>query len=289
MDKLTALGGYKNRASANTVYCIVMKKLKAAVEKAESDQANGTTGTTTPAIERSTSTQARKANQSTTKKRATNDSKIKNEPQNDLLDFSDVDSSVTNKFKAEDKNDPQQSSKKRKPTSNSAKGGSHKAREQSASNTSAATSAQRTSVNQGNRKRRGSDGGGAGLEPERVEAHKRARIEHDLFNERQAYGLNKRHDSPNNALEQPTPQNPSPNTQRTLDDLLKNYESPETEQERFNREQASIDGYGMTDEETDLPAKAQLTAGMVTSDGIPTQAGEAVRNDSSHDAEMLSF
>jgi hypothetical protein len=45
----------------------------------------------------------------------------------------------------------------------------------------------------------------------------------------------------------------------------------------------------MTDEETDLPAKAQLTAGMVTSDGNPTQAGEAVRNDSSHDAEMLSF
>jgi hypothetical protein len=280
------LGGYKNRGSANTSFWQVMKKIKDAIQEAESGQANGTTA---PNRGRKVSAQASKTNQPTTKKHAAKGSKIKNEPRDDLLDFSDVESSTKSKFKTEDKDVSQQSGKKRKPTSNSAKGGSRKARGQSASNTSAATSAQRTSVNQGNRKRRGSDSGSAGLEPERVEAHKRARIEHDLFNERQAYGLNKRHDSPNNALKQPTPQNPSPNTQRTLDDPLKNYESPETEQERFNREQASIDGYGMTDEETDLPAKAQLTAGMVTSDGNPTQAGEAVRNDSSYDAEMLSF
>jgi hypothetical protein len=286
MDKLTALSGHKNRASANTAYCNFIKKMKTAVEKAESGQANGIAA---PNRGGKLSAQAIKANQQTTKKRATNDPKIKGEPQDDLLDFSDIESSTKPKVSTEDKNVSQQSCKKRKPTSNSGKGGSRKAGGQSASNTSAASSAQRTSVNRGNRKRRGSDGGSAGLEPERVEAHKRARIEHDLFNERQAYGLNKRHDSSNNALEQPTPQNPSPNTQRTLDDLLKNYDSPETEQERFNHEQASIDGYGMTDEETDLPAKAQLTAGMVTSDGNPTQAGEAVRNDSSHDAEMLSF
>jgi hypothetical protein len=289
MDKLTALGGYKNRASANTAYCIVRKKLKAAVENAESDQANGTTGMTTPAIGRSTSTQARKANQSTTKKRAANESKIKNEPQDDLLDFSDVGSSTEPKVKTEDENVSQQSSKKRKPTSNSAKGGSRKAGGQSASNSSAATSAQQTPINQGNRERRSPDGRDTGLEPERMEIHKRARIEHDLFNDRQAYALNKRHDSPNNALEPPSPGNPSPNARLTLGDLLKNYDFPETEQELFDREQASIDDYGMTDEETDLPAKTQLTTGMVTSDGNPTQAGRAVRNDPSHDAEMLSF
>jgi hypothetical protein len=253
VDKLMELGGYKNRASAQSMVSYIMKQVRNAIEVAQSGQANGAASTEAgPADSKTSPNKTGKASSSS--KRAPKQPKIKAEPGEDLFGPPDLETNIEPKQTSTRKVKDKDTSKKRKSAKDDKNNSNSRTAEQSANSDSWLSSARIPGAQLAFISHQSSSSQQAceKSDDDKLESHVNSEPAHKKQKKAKA-----RQDTPFNRpasdepiVDQPSPTRPSPDSMQKLDNMLKyNDHFAETEQQRFMREQASIDFYGLSDEE----------------------------------------
>jgi hypothetical protein len=263
MDKLMELGGYKNRSSAAGMYSYVMKQLRSAIDSAKSDQENGAAGTEVGVAHSRASTK-KTGTGSSTNKRAPKRTKIKAEPTDVMDEFPDLEASIDSKENSARQIEENGSRKKRKSGKESEDHSTRRSTEQSATSIRGVPAAQIPGAQLGFLNHHSSsttqasgEEMGDGLEPQTniepaQKKQKKLQARQDTPFERPGSVVDDPAASDKTTIDQPFPALPSPTSMQKLDKLLKyNEYLAETEEQRYMREQASIDYYGMSDGETE--------------------------------------
>lgn len=238
------------------------------MEAAESSQPNGAADTQAGLADTKTPTN-KTSKGSSSRKHALKPSELKAEPYDDLFDFSDLDTSVAPKVTSVGKIENKASSRRRKSTKDDNDGSTLKVAEHHADSNSYIPRAQISSAQipgaqhafLNNQSVRSSqvledDKGDeleprAGGEPERKKQKQKPARQDTPF-ERSGSVADEPLASDQRTINHPSPTLPSPSSMQKLEKMLK-YEEylAEIEEQRYMREQASIDLYGMSDEETE--------------------------------------
>lgn len=260
------LGGYKNRSSANGMCCYTMKQVRTAIEAAESSQENGATGDEAHTANNKSST-SKTGKASSTNKRAPKRTTVKTEPDDDLLEFPGLETSGGTKERSARKLEEKGSRRKRKSGKDDVEQSIRGPAEDSAASISRISGAQLPGAQLAilnNQSSRSTQAYGKDTETKlapRVKsepAHKKqktAKARQDTPFESPGSVVNDRPTSDQTVINHPSPTRPSPEAMQKLGTMLKyNDYLAESDEQRFTREQASIDFYGISDGENDPPA-----------------------------------